>query len=183
MANIVVRRGNGGRIAAAQQQPEAEWNPFRMMRDLARWDPFRALAPLGFDDTAGAFVPPFEVRESKDAYVFKADMPGVKEEDLEITAVGNRLTVSGKRESELQAQDESDTFYLYERSYGTFSRTFTLPEGVDTESIRAEMKNGVLTLVVPKRPESMPKKIQIKSGGEGAMQTQGQTGSGKPPKA
>jgi HSP20 family protein len=89
------------------------------MRDLLRWDPFAELGP----SAAGAFVPAFDVKETKDAYMFTADLPGVKESDLELSLTGNRLTISGKRDEEKKAQDER--WYAYERSYGSFSRTFT----------------------------------------------------------
>jgi HSP20 family protein len=102
------------------------------------------------------------VKETNEAFVFKADVPGLKEDDLEISLTGNRLTVSGKRDEE--RRDENERFFAYERSYGTFTRTFTLPDGVDTEHVNADLKDGVLTLTLPKRPEVQPKKIQLKSG-------------------
>ena len=99
------------------------------------------------------------MKETKDAYLFKADLPGVKDEDLDISLTGNRLTVSGHREEE--KRDEGDRYYAFERSYGTFSRSFTLPEGVDTEHANAELKDGVLTISLSKRPEVKPKKIEV----------------------
>ena len=107
------------------------------------------------------FTPTFEVFERKDAYVFKGDLPGVKQEDLEITLTENRLTVAGKREAE--ERKEGERFYAYERTYGAFTRTFTLPEGVDSEHVAADLKDGVLSLVIPKKPEVLPKKITVKA--------------------
>lgn len=133
-------------------------DPFEMMRDLMRWDPFAELGTAGA--RAPSFVPTFEVRETKDAYVFKADLPGIREEDLELSLTGNRLTVSGKREEE--KHDEDDRYYAYERSYGSFSRSFTLPEGVDVEHAQAELNNGVLTVRIAKRPEVQPRRIEVK---------------------
>ena len=76
------------------------WDPFEMMRDLSTWDPFqRMLAPWSGRDR---FVPSFEVRETPDSYLFKADLPGVKEEDLDISVTGNRLTITGKRQEDGQ---------------------------------------------------------------------------------
>ena len=148
MANVVRRK-----------EPALEWDPFRLMREMMSWDPFQEMAP--YASTGGTtFVPQFEVRESRDQWVFKADMPGVKEADLDIALTGNRLTVSGKRDAE--KRDEGDRYYTYERSYGAFSRTFTLPEGADAEHVRAELKQGVLTLVLPKRPELQPRRIEVK---------------------
>jgi HSP20 family protein len=144
-------------------EPFGGVDPFRMMRELLRWDPFAELAPLAAGGRA-AFVPTFEVKETKEGYAFRADLPGVRAEDLDIALTGNRLTVSGKREEE--QRDEGERYYAYERSYGTFSRSFTLPEGVDAEHVQCDLKHGVLTLVLPKKPELQPKRIAIKTGKE-----------------
>lgn len=159
MADIVVRR-NGGQI-----QPTApfwEWEPFRILRDLMRWDPFQEMAPLLRRELrAPRFMPDVDVKETKDSYVFRADLPGVKEQDIDVSITGRRLTISGKREQD--AEEEGETYYACERSYGSFTRSFTLPEEADTDHVQAELKSGVLTLIVPKRPEVRPKKVDIKS--------------------
>ncbi len=151
MADIVKK--NGG------TQQVAELDPFRMMRELLRWDPFRELAPImpAFDRLG--FSPTFDITENKDSYVFKADVPGVKKEDLEISITGTRIIVSGKREVEHEQKDE--TMYAYERQYGSFSRTFTLPEGADYEHAKSSLDDGVLTLVIPKTAAATAKKIPI----------------------
>jgi HSP20 family protein len=136
------------------------FDPLQVMREWMRWDPFREMAPLVSGD--GQWSPDFDVRETKDSYVFTADVPGVKTDDLDISILGNRLQVSGKREEEEEVRD--DTFYACERSYGSFMRTFTLPETADTEHITSKFSDGVLTLVVPKAAESKARKIQIGSG-------------------
>lgn len=157
MANIDVRKENGGKqIATREQEPRLE--PYRMMRDLLSWDPFREIAPFMPREPAG-FAPTFEVKETKDGYIFKADVPGVKEGDLDISATGNRLTISGKRESE--KEEKGDTYYSCERSYGSFQRTFTLPDGVDMSSVHADLDKGVLTLSIKKVPSAQTKKIAI----------------------
>lgn len=139
---------------------QPEWDPFRAMRDWLRWDPFREMIPMpqAFERT---FSPSFDVTENKDAYVFKADVPGVKETDLEITTQGNRLQIAGKREYE--HEEKTDTVYTYERQYGNFSRVFTLPEGADIALAKSDLKDGVLTVVVPKKPAAQAKKIEISS--------------------
>ncbi len=132
------------------------------------WDPFRMMLELIGEHQAGSelrtsyasFVPTFEVLERQDAYVFKGDLPGVKLEELDITLTQNRLTISGKREAE--ECKEGERFYAIERSYGSFTRSFTLPDGVDAESVQAELKDGVLLLVMPKKPEVLPKKISVR---------------------
>lgn len=138
--------------------PTAALEPYRVMRDLLRWDPFREVNWMP-GDTALAFVPTFEVKETKGSYLFKADLPGIKEEDLEINLLGNRLTISGKREQE--RKEDTDSYHLMERSYGAFSRTFNLPEEVEADHIHAELKDGVLNLSIPKQPESKPQKVKL----------------------
>ncbi len=144
---------NGGALAIP------EWDPLRTMRELLRWDPFREMAPMmpAFDRLG--FSPTFDITENKDSYVFKADVPGVKKEDLDISIMGNRIVVSGKREVEHEQKDE--TMYTYERQYGSFSRTFTLPEGADYEHAKSSLEEGVLTLVIPKTAAATTKKIPI----------------------
>jgi len=139
-----------------------EWDPFRA---LLRWDPFREMAPA-FPTAPtwerATFSPSFDVTENKDGYVFKADVPGIKTEDLEIVTSGNRLQISGKRDAEHEAK--TDTVFTYERQYGSFTRTFTLPDGADLEHAKSELKEGVLTLVIPKKPTAQTKKISISTG-------------------
>jgi HSP20 family protein len=158
MSEITVQKRNGGQAAPVARR-EAE--PFRMMRELLGWDPFREITPLWSSEIA-TYAPAFEVKETKETFVFKADVPGIKESDLEVTAAGNRLVVSGKREAEREQKDE--TYYAYERSYGSFTRTFTLPDEADAAHIRAECKDGVLTVVVPKTQAAVAKRIPVASG-------------------
>ncbi len=103
------------------------------------------------------------MKETPNAYVFKADLPASRTR-IGITFTGNRLTISGKREAE--HKQEGETFYAWERSYGTFSRSFTLPEGADADHAEAALQSGVLTLSLPKRPEHQPRRISIKGLGE-----------------
>jgi HSP20 family protein len=133
---------------------------FHMMRDLLNWDPFREMVPFTPRGSTG-FLPSFDVRETTEGFVFTADVPGVKESDLNVTLTGNRLSVSGKRDAE--KHERADTYYAYERSYGEFTRSFTLPEGVDVNNVHAELNQGVLTLSIRKRPEAQPKKIVVQS--------------------
>ncbi len=156
MANITVQRKNGG-------QPEAAiarrgWEPSQAMRSLLGWDPFGEMTPI-LSGQLPVYEPAFEIKETKDSFVFKADVPGVKEQDLEVNTAGNRLTVSGKRESEKEEKD--DNYYAFERSYGSFTRIFTLPEQADTAHIQAELKNGELMIAIPKKAAAVAKRIPI----------------------
>ncbi|WP_235880374.1 Hsp20/alpha crystallin family protein [Polyangium aurulentum] len=132
-------------------------DPWRMMTDLLRWDPFAELGTLGA--SGRDILPRIDVKETKDALVFRADLPGVKEDDLEISVTGNRLSVRGKRDEEERIED--DRYFLYERSHGDFERSFTLPEGFELDRIEAELKDGVLTLRVPRAAETKPRRIPV----------------------
>ena len=145
--------------------PQSRWrglDPFELMREIFQWGPESGLIP-GASKEAG-FIPSFDVKETKDAYVFQADLPGVKEEDIDVSLTGSRLTVSGKREAESTEKEEQ--YYAWERSYGSFARSFTLPEGVDANQVHAELKDGVLKLVLPKKPEVQAKRISLKGEGK-----------------
>ncbi|HEX2870526.1 MAG TPA: Hsp20/alpha crystallin family protein [Polyangiaceae bacterium] len=159
MSNNVTIQKQGASSTPALARPSA-WDPFQAMRELFRWDPLQlsALMPLQADVS---FAPSFEVKENKESFIFKADLPGVAEKDLQVQLNDNRLSVSGKRESEKTEQNE--TYYASERSYGSFTRSFTLPEGVDADKAHAELKNGVLSIAIPKRPEAQPRKINVTS--------------------
>lgn len=154
MANLIRRREEGNYAA-----PATEWDPFRVMDQLLRWDPLQGALPMVQQTRQMAFVPQFEVRETQDGYIFKADLPGVKDSELDISLTGNRLTVSGRREAEEQKAGEN--FHLYERSYGSFSRSFTLPDTADVNQCKADLKDGVLTVTLPKRSEAQPRKINL----------------------
>ena len=146
------------RTPQATPATAATLEPFRLMRDFLRWDPLLDYGP----GAPTAFMPSFDVKETPDAYQFRADLPGILEAELEISLEGSRLTVAGKREEELAK--EGERIHLSERSHGRFSRTFTLPEDVEGEKVVAELRNGVLTLMVPKRPEVRPRKINVSLG-------------------
>lgn len=160
MANITVQKENGSK-APTTDLARGNLDPFRMMRDMLRWDPFREMEPMFSSMPAASFSPDIEVKETNEAYLFKADVPGVKESEINVSLTGNRLTISGERNEE--KEEKSQTYYSCERKYGSFSRAYTLPEGIDAEHIGAELKNGVLTVAVPKKPEVQPKKIAVKA--------------------
>lgn len=133
----------------------------RMMRDLLRWDP---LGMPAFETArVAAFSPDFEIRETKEAYVFRADLPGVEENALDISVTEDRLTVSGSREAE--EEKETEAWHARERSYGSFTRAFALPDGVDVDAAAAGLKNGVLTITLPKKAAAKPRKLDLTNGG------------------
>ncbi|HWU90206.1 MAG TPA: Hsp20/alpha crystallin family protein [Kofleriaceae bacterium] len=128
-------------------------DPFSLARELLSWDPFYG----GRQVTA--FSPAFEVKETNDAFVLKADLPGVLESDLDVAVHNNVLTVSGSRQAEERKEGES--YALYERQFGSFSRSFALPDMADGERITAKLEQGVLTLTIAKKAEAKPRKISV----------------------
>ncbi|MDE3244956.1 MAG: Hsp20/alpha crystallin family protein [Acidobacteriota bacterium] len=135
-------------------------DPFRLLREANRWDPFQdlGLRPLGKMET---FMPAFDLKETPTEFSMKADLPGIKEDDLDISVSGNRLTISGKREEEIIHDDE--ICHAYERTFGSFSRAVTLPEDVDANKVNAQLKDGVLSVTIPKSPEIRPRKVEVKT--------------------
>lgn len=160
MAQIAITKGNGG--TAAPTPARQEWDPFRTMRELMRWDPFTSAWPAWPAGASEMMNVAFDVKETDEAFVIHADVPGMDVKDIEIKLQNNRLNISGKREQE--KTEKSDTYYCYERSHGSFSRSFTLPEGVDGDKVGADLKQGVLTVTLPKKPQAKPKQISVKSG-------------------
>lgn len=161
MTNLIRRNTDTRRIATNGANPT--WDAFRMMDALLGWDPLREGTRISH---LGAFTPTCDVEELKDAYVVKADLPGLAESDVDVTVMGNALTISGKREA--AHESEGQRYYAIERGYGAFSRTFCLPDGANLDELSANLKNGVLTLHIPKRPEVQPRKITLGKGGSGA---------------
>jgi HSP20 family protein len=163
MSNVAIRTETKTQ-KAAPQNGNGLWSPSRLMREMLGWDPFREMEPFTFEEPA--FYARFEISEDKDQYSFKADLPGVKESDLSVSLTGNRLMISGKRESSQEKKDA--TYYLCERTYGEFSRSFTLPEGAAADGAKAVLKDGVLTITVPKKPGAQTKQIPVSSAKAGA---------------
>ena len=118
----------------------------------------------------GNFVPAVDVYEDAHRLVLKLEVPGIRKEDLNINVEGRNLTVRGERKFESDEKEEN--FRRIERRFGSFTRTFTLPQMVDTESIDATSTDGVLNISLAKKPEAKPKQIEVKVGGP-------QTGAGK----
>src|ERR671932_1188480 len=148
---------------------------------ITRYDPFRELRVLqdevnrlfssnlsrSYNDEGiarGAWAPSVDIYENKDQIVLEAELPGMNREDFEITIENNVLTLRGERRFE--KKEEGDNYHRVERPYGTFSRSFTLPQTVSSEGATAEYKNGVLRVVLHKREEVKARRIEI--GGEGA---------------
>ena len=146
---------------------------------ITRIDPFRELANLfenfaegtGKDQLmAGSFVPPVDVYEDEHNLVLKLEIPGVNEADLDIQVEHNTLTVKGERKFEKEEKEEN--FHRVERRYGSFLRTFRLPNTVDTETVEANYDKGVLRINLAKKAEAKPKQIKV-GASNGAKTIQG----------
>ena len=115
----------------------------------------------------GAWSPNVDIFENKNEIVLEAELPGMNSEDVNISIENNVLTLHGERRFE--KKDESDNFHRVERSYGSFTRSFTLPPTVSSENAQAEFQNGVLRLTLAKREEAKPRRIEIKAGNRNAQ--------------
>lgn len=155
---------------------------------LIRWEPARELAtlqnemnrlfgtffetPLGADNGNGPsvrrWIPAMDLVETEDEYVLRADLPGLSENDVNIEVEDSVLTVSGERRAEHEERKEG--YYRVERASGSFSRSLTLPQGVDPEQVRAQFDKGVLEVRIPKPEQRKPRKVTISAGG-GAQPT------------
>jgi HSP20 family protein len=144
------------------------------MRVLSRWEPFRGAASLqeqvnrlfndvldrsGEESSLTSWAPAVDIYETEHELVVKADLPDVDPKDLDIRVENNLLTIRGERKFEKKVSEEN--YLRVERAYGTFSRSFSLANTVNSEAIKADYQNGVLTLTIPKREEAKPKQIKV----------------------
>lgn len=141
---------------------------------ITRWDPMRDIQRLQeemsrlFDDrvvTRGGgesvgWTPRVDIYEDEESVALRFDLAGVEPKDVDIRFENGVLTLRGERK--LEREDKRDNYHRIELSYGTFTRSFSLPGTIDAEKIKAESKNGVLVVVLPKKPEAKPKSIQVK---------------------
>jgi HSP20 family protein len=140
------------------------YDPWRMMDDW-RQEMDRVFHPLLPRDeetsrvVGGDWVPAVDIKDEDDRYVIRADLPGVKPEDIEVTMHNGVLTIRGERKFE--ETEEKENFKHIERSYGMFYRRFTLPENTDAEAIEAKGTDGVLEVTIPKTAEKHTKRIEV----------------------
>ena len=151
------------------------------MATLVRWEPFREIAAFqnemgrfvnglleGQGRTNQAWVPALDVWETESELVYALDLPGIPEEKISVELDDGALTISAERE---RTQEESDErFYRFERRYGSFSRTFGVPQGVTDEDVTADYKDGVLEVHVRKPEQPQPKRIQVGSGARATIE-------------
>jgi HSP20 family protein len=157
------------------------------MTVLTRWDPFREFTTLQdrmnrlFRDSyseAGnealattTFAPAVDVYEDEHNVTLKIEVPGIEERDIDVRVENNVLTVSGERKFEKEEKEEN--YRRVERQYGSFTRSFTLPNTVDAESISANYEKGILKIKLAKKAEAKPKQIKVNVGGERTLEGKG----------
>jgi HSP20 family protein len=172
---------SSGKTEQSQPVParvEGAWRPFESLRreidrlfdDVTRGEwhmPFRRggfeLEPFWKRERVLTAAPAVDIVEKDQAYEITAELPGMDEKNVDVKVAGGTLTISGEKREEREEKEKD--YYLSERRYGSFQRTFGLPEGVDVDRIDARFKNGVLKVVLPKTPEAQKqaKKIEVKS--------------------
>jgi HSP20 family protein len=170
---------------------------------IVRYDPFRDLRSLqdevnrlfttnlsrAFGDEGiarGAWNPSVDIYENKDQIVLEAELPGMRREDFDLSIENNVLTLRGERRFE--KKEESDNYHRVERSYGSFTRSFTLPQTVSAETAVAEYRNGVLRVTLPKREEVKARRIEVsgesaEAQGSRTIEAQAEGGENKSQKA
>jgi len=171
------------KLPIKQEKPSAVssvsqmWQPFeslhneidRLFDDFGQgfWKPFGrslfAAEPLFRRGLTLATMPAVDVVESEKAYELTAELPGMDEKNIEVKVVNGSLTIKGEKQEE--KEEKKKDYYLHERNFGSFERSFGLPEGVDADKIEANFKKGVLTVTLPKKPEALKpaKKIEVKA--------------------
>jgi len=153
-----------------------------MSNTISRWDSFRGLTSLQdqvnrlFKDTVhqgrtnqadlATWAPAADIYETENELVAKFDLPGVLEKDIDIRVESNTLAIRGERKFEREVNE--DNYLRVERAYGTFTRSFSLPNTLKVDNIRAGLQDGVLTIRMPKREEAKPKQIKISVSADGS---------------
>jgi HSP20 family protein len=159
------------------------------MTVLTRWDPFREFStmqermkrlfrepygPAGPEEalTTTSFAPPVDIYEDEHDITLKMEVPGIDEKDIDVRMENNTLTVQGVRKIEKEEKEEN--FRRVERQYGSFTRSFTLPNTVDPEQVSANYEKGVLKIKLAKKAEAKPKQIKVNIGGEKTLEAKNQ---------
>lgn len=144
-------------------------NPFELMTLQDRLSqllnqPFGPLTAFGPDQTltASSFIPAVDIYEDQHNLMLTAELPGVEDKDLDIRVENGVLTISGERK--IEHEENQENFHRMERSFGRFTRSFTLPPTVNTDNVKANFDNGVLKITLAKREEAKPKQIQVQTG-------------------
>lgn len=150
-------------MAIERWRPRWGITPWRPFRELEEWE-------RRFDDVFGRplwrlpvedrnWMPAVDVFEKEDKFVVKAELPGIKEEDIHVSVVGDALSIKGEKKTETEVKEQD--YYRSERSYGSFYRSIPIPSNVDADKIKASFEDGVLEVGLPKSAKVSPKKIAV----------------------
>jgi HSP20 family protein len=155
-------------MALEKQRPDRGitiWQPFREMEEMGRrfedyfGRPFLPALWRHFPTEEMGWSPALDVMEKEDKFIVKVELPGVKEENVDVSITGDMLTISGEKKAESEVKKKG--YYYSESSYGSFSRSINIPSTVDTNKIEANYEKGVLEISLPKAPEVKAKKIKV----------------------
>jgi HSP20 family protein len=145
----------------------SRWNPMRELEAMQnRFEHLLGHSPLQLRDngeeslTAAEWSPPVDIVEDEKEYVVKAELPDVKKDDVKVSVENGLLSISGERKFE--KEEKNKKYHRVERAYGYFSRCFSLPDAVDADQVKADFKDGMLTIHVPKSERARPKQIEVK---------------------
>jgi HSP20 family protein len=170
-------KNEGNKPEAAAPPARREVSPFdrlrgeidRLFDDFGMWrSPFRRamfdIEPFWRGEIGVGKVPAIDIAETAKGYEITAELPGIDEKNIEVKYADGTLTIKGEKKDE--KEEKKENYYLSERSYGSFQRSFRLPDGVDADKVEASFKNGVLTVTLPRTPEAQKKekRIEIKQG-------------------
>jgi HSP20 family protein len=166
-------------MALIRWEPAAELNTIQNEMNRLFNTFFDAPADRGNGGSTRRWIPAMDLVETTDHYVLRADLPGLSDEDVNVQLEDNVLTISGERKLERDAQ--GDGYYRQERAFGGFSRSLTLPDGVDPDSVQAQFDRGVLEVAIPKPEQKKPRQVQIKLGDRDRPKTIEGSVAGGPP--
>jgi len=144
------------------------WDPFREMSSLQErmnrlLADYRTRSPFGEEEMAqGAWIPAVDIYETKESIVLNVELPGVTKEDISLEVKDSTLTIKGEKKLEKNVKEEN--FHRMERTYGSFTRAFTLPSTVQQDKVKAKFRDGILEIMLPKAEEARPKQIKVDVG-------------------
>jgi HSP20 family protein len=144
------------------------WDPFREMSSLQErmnrlMSDYRTRSPFGEEEMAqGAWIPAVDIYETKEAIILNVELPGVTKEDISLEVKDSTLTIKGEKKLEKDVKEEN--FHRMERTYGSFTRAFTLPTTVQQDKVKAKFRDGILEIMLPKAEEAKPKHIKVDVG-------------------
>ncbi len=144
------------------------WDPFREMSSLQErmnrlMSDYRTRSPFGEEEMAqGAWIPAVDIYETKESIVLNVELPGVTKDDISLEVKDSTLTIRGEKKLEKDVKEEN--FHRMERTYGAFTRAFTLPSTVQQDKVKAKFRDGILEIHLPKAEEAKPKQIKVDVG-------------------